>query len=162
MRVVMGLNFLVNGVTLRPGEAASADELRRAGLSPVSPLQRLVRRLPGRYDYWEADDPHVECFDGEVSIYPCRHGYLDRDRRWGTSCLVRTQGHDLAGIEVRVLDGVYAAVNLYDRFTDAVREMLGSPHDEAKGTALWQGNGLRVSARYQPDSHNAIFAVDLA
>jgi len=69
----MELSFLVNGVTLQPGAMTPDDKLRQAGLAPISRWQRLVRRLPSHQGCWEADDPHVECFGGEVSIYPCRH-----------------------------------------------------------------------------------------
>lgn len=157
----MDLSFLVNGVTLQPGTTTPDNVLRQAGLTPMNTWQRLVRRLPASSGYWEADDPHVECFGGEVSIYPCRHGYLDRDRRWGTSCQIRTNGSDLTGIEVRVLDGVYAASNLYDRFIDAVREQFGEPQDEDRGTSLWRRNGIQVRAEYQQRDHNAIFNVEL-
>ena len=60
-----------------------------------------------------------------------------------------------------MLEGVYAASNLYDRFIDAVPEQFGEPQDERHGTIIWRRNGIAVAAEYQHHEHNAIFSVEL-
>ncbi|HOX27130.1 MAG TPA: hypothetical protein PLL30_15530 [Candidatus Krumholzibacteria bacterium] len=158
----MALQFTVNGVRIAPGEPAAEEDLARAGLSRLAQWHRLVRRLPNDCQYWEAADPRVSCFDDEVEIYPCRHSYLDADRQWGTGCLVRVCGGRVVGIEVRVIEGVYAAGNLFERFVDAGRQRLGDP-DRGEGREYeWRRESVRVAAMLAAEGLTALFKVDLA
>lgn len=156
----MRVGFTVNGVELCPGTPLSEGALRGAGLGRLAPWRRLLRGLSLRHVFWEVGDPRVECFDGAVQVYPCRHGYLDPDRRWGTSCLVQVRGDALTAVEVRVIDGVYAAGNLYDRFVDVCREHLGEPRDEQRDVSRWALDSCVVFAGYQHHDHSAVFRID--
>lgn len=157
----MELGFRVNGVQLDPGAAALESQLREAGLCRLGLWHRLTHRIPRGAACWEAADPLVECFDGRLSIYPCLDGYLTPDRRWHTRCTAMASGQQLTGVEVQVLEGVYAAGNLYDRFLDAGVEQLGPPRDEGHGVTMWKHDGCLVTASYDRHLFNAVFRVEV-
>lgn len=157
----MELGFQVNGVRLDPGAATVDSHMREAGLCRLGLWQRLTHRVPRGATCWEAADPLVECFDGQLSIYPCLDGYLTPDRRWHTRCVVLADGPRLTGVEVQVIEGVYAAGNLYDRFLDIGVEHLGPPQDEGHGNSFWQHDGRLVTARYDRHLFNAVFRVEV-
>lgn len=153
--------FAINGVEIVPGRKARLDDLEKAGLGPASLWRRLRRRAGYRDGRWEAADARVVCFDGAVDIYPCRHSYLDRDRRWGTGCVVKLDEDTVRGLEIRVTEGVYAAGNLFDRFVDAVGRDLGEPDHRGRRTAEWRRDGMRIRARLDDEAMNAVFEVDV-
>jgi len=154
------LQVTVNGVDLRLGDAARPEDLNRAGLGKVPLWRRWIRG--GGDVCWQAADPRVVCFDGSVEIYPCRHGYLDPDRRWGTACVVAIEDHRVERVEIRVIDGKYAAGNLFGRFVEAGCEMLGEPAQRDPGMASWRPNGWLVEAVMAPDAVNAAFHLERA
>jgi len=153
------LDIVVNGEPIRPGGSVQVDSLRRAGLGKIPGWRRWLRRLPGGFGYWQAADPRVNCFDGGVEIYACRHDYLDHDRRWGTDCLVRLQGDRIVDLEFRIIEGVYAAGNLFDRFVDAGSGVLGEPDERDGGFAKWRHDDFHVEAELADDTRNARFRV---
>jgi len=155
------LRIEVNGVGLSPGAVSVPTDLAAAGLERLAPWHRWLRHLPPHCQYWEAADPRVVCFDGEVEIYPCRHSYLDRDRQWGTGCLVRLHEGRVAGIEVRIIDGVYAASNLYARFLEAGVRWLGEPDRAESRLAEWSRGQVTVAAMLAEDAMSALFRVEL-
>lgn len=144
---------------MEPRQPAPDEWLRNAGLSMIPPWRRIIRRLPGAFRYWEGVDPLVTCFRGSVEIYPCRHGYLNRDRRWGTSCIVRTLERHVSGIEIRVHDGIYAAGTLFERFVEAGRKSLGNPRIEQDHVVEWLRSTTQVYARYNEKGHSAVFRI---
>lgn len=157
----MDLLVTVNDVELRLGDPVSSDDLDRAGLCKVPLWRRWLRGGSGNGTCWQASDPRVACFDGSVEIYPCQHGYLTPDRRWGTGCLVNAVDGRLERVEIRVIDGKYAAGNIFGRFVDAGCSLLGEPVVRDDGEAVWQPHGWRVDAVMEPDSVNAVFKLAL-
>ncbi len=158
----MDLTIAVNGVELRLGDPVRPDDLSKAGLGKVPRWKRLLRGQSGTDQWWRADDPRVICFDGSVEIYPCQHGYLDPDRRWGTGCLVATSNGRVDRVEIRVIDGKYAAGNIFGRFVDAGCQLLGEPESRFDGEAVWRPNGWHVDAIMEPDAVNVAFHLQVA
>jgi hypothetical protein len=158
------LDIAINGVVLRPGDRATADELARAGLVRLSAwrhlLYRALRRLPAGGEYWLAADPHVVCFAGQVDIYACRDRYLDQDRRWGTELVLCARDGRIRWLDIRVLEGVYAAGNYYERFRDAVRERFGEPDRNGRRQTVWQRRPLQVAANLSADALDAVFHLE--
>ena len=157
----MDLGLTINDTALAPGGSIADDLLSAAGLGRMSAWRRVMLRLGSQQRYFEARDPRVACFDGEVEIYPCRHGYLDPDRRWGTSCLVGLRDQALSLVEFRVIEGVYAASNLYDRFVDSAGARLGAPTRDERRLHAWRLNGLAITAELDRERLNAVFRVEL-
>lgn len=153
----MSLEVLVNGAALAPGASIEPGALDAAGMVRVTVWRRLLRRLARRHRHWEAADPRITIFDGQVEIYPCRHGYLDPDRRWGTACLVSLEGARIAAVELRVIEGVYAASNLFDRFVEAATERIGPPQAEGRRQVRWRAPSGQITAELDPDLLNATF-----
>lgn len=153
----MDMQITINSVALQPDQALAEDALIRAGLSRLSLLRMRLRRLPGGFQYWEAANPRVSCFDGQVDIYACRDGYLDPDRRWKTSLLLCERQGRLQWLELRVLEGVYAAGNYYDRFQETAGEKLGPPDRTQGRQVLWRSHPVEVSASLSADAETAIF-----
>jgi hypothetical protein len=155
----VSLQVTVNGVELCLDDPLRPEDLSRAGLGKVPLWRRWLRGAQGGGQCWEANDPRVICFDGSVEIYPCRHGYLDPDRRWGTGCAVVTDNGRIERLEIRVIDGKYAAGNLFGRFVDAGCRLLGEPEFRDDGEADWRPDGWHVKAVMAPDAVNAAFRI---
>jgi hypothetical protein len=156
-QVLMDMTITINGVALQPDQTLAAEALASAGLSRLSLLRARLRRLPGGFQYWEAANPRVSCFDGQVDIYACRDGYLDPDRRWKTSLLLCERQERLQWLELRVLEGVYAAGNYYDRFQETAGSKLGPPDRTQGRQVLWRSPPVEVSASLSTDAETAIF-----
>jgi hypothetical protein len=153
------LELTVNGTELHPGSDVADERLSAAGLGRVSAWRRLMLRLGGDCRYWEARDPRIGCFDGAVEIYPCRHGYLDPDRQWSTGCLIAKRKHRLTIVEFRVIEGVYAASNLFERFIDTANMRLGPPTRSARRRQAWDLPSLAITAELDRERLNATFRI---
>jgi hypothetical protein len=151
------LEVQINGTALAPGAAIDPAVLATAGLARVAAWRCLWRRLDRRFRHWEAADPHITAFDGQVELYPCKHGFLDPDRRWGTGCLVTVQDTRIATVELRVIEGVYAASNLYDRFVDAATARLGEPGTVGRRRRQWSLAAGQLVAELDRSRLNATF-----
>lgn len=155
------LHLTVNSEPLELGGPVRPDNLGRAGLGKIPVWRRWLSRLPRGFGYWQAADPLVSCFGGEVDIYACRQDYLDEDRRWRTHCLVRSRGNRIVGVEIRIIEGVYAAGNLFDRFVDAGCDLVGEPDRRDDGFAEWRRDGLLIDAELAADLRNARFRLEI-
>ncbi len=156
----MDLAIATQGMVLRPGQAVTSDILARAGLVRVPGWRCLLRRLPAGLRYWEAADPRLSCFDGELDIFACRDSYLDWDRKWGTALLLGERDDRIQWLDIRILEGVYAAGNYYDRFLDSANRRFGRPERNGRRQTIWQTDLLRVEATLSADGLNAVFHVE--
>jgi hypothetical protein len=155
----VSLTVEINDVALCLGQAVEEAALRRAGLCRVAAWRRWLCGGAGTGTPWTARDPWVVCFEGAVEIYPCRHGYLDPDRQWGTASTVHVDGDMVRQLEIRVIDGKYAAGNLFDRFVEACATRIGAPQLQENGLVAWRPGGWRVEARFASDLRNASFLI---
>lgn len=153
----MDLDIVVNGTTLHPGRQLTAGQLTQAGLVKLPRWRRLWRRLPPDLHYWEADNPHVLCFAGQLEIFACHDRYLDPDRRWGTALLLGERDDTLRRLDIRINDGRYAAGNYYDCFLDVARERFGPPQRNGRRQTIWLRQPLQIEASLSADAMNAIF-----
>lgn len=156
----LALDFVINGVALRPDRTTAGGDLSRAGLARLAGWRRLLRRLPAGCRYWRAADPHVVCFDGQLDIFACRDRYLDLDRQWGTELLLAERDATLQWLDIRIVDGLYAAGNYYDRFLEAIGQRLGQPSRNGRRHTLWRTADLQVEARLSADALDARFRLD--
>jgi hypothetical protein len=155
----MTLEINVNGVAIVPGRELIAKEAENAGLRRASVLRRWAAALRQHDERWHVKDPQVRVFDDAVEIYPCKDAYLDPDRRWGTSCSVAVKDGIVRKVEIAVIDGKYAASNLFDRFVDGGYEILGDPQENRRGGVIWLQKGLKVLAALDRTAKNASFEV---
>jgi hypothetical protein len=153
------VDLAVNGIVLRSGRDLDVRDLRRAGLIRVPAWRRLLRRLPPGCEYWEASDPRVACFDGQVEIFACRDGYLDPDRQWRTALLLGRRAGRLASAQIRVIDAVYAAGTFHERFIAAARDRLGEPTRNGRRKCDWRFAGLHVSSELSGDALHTLMSL---
>jgi len=158
----LDLGITINGVALTPGEAVTAATLSSAGLRKLPIWKRFQRKVEGGCSHWEARDPHVLCFGGAMEIYPCKHAYLDPDRRWRTTCEVVLRHERLESAEMRILEGTYAASNQFERFVDIASGQLGDPVQRLPLEVTWAAGGTRVVASIDRDLFNATFRIEHA
>lgn len=153
----MKLDIAVNGVELQPGQEIVEDDLQRAGMKRLPGWRCLLRRLPSGFRYWEATDPRIVCFAGQLDIFACRDSYLDEDRKWGTALMLSEHEGRLQWLNIRIIDGVYAAGNYYNSFYDSAAERFGQPGRNGRRQAAWQLDDLRIEANLSDDAKNAVF-----
>lgn len=156
----MDLPLVINGTALQSGQVITADKLVGARLRRVSTWRRLCRRLPADARYWAGKDPRVALFDGGIEIYACRHSYLNLDRQWRTALLLSERQGRLVWLDVQIIDGVYAATNLYERFLDAASAQLGHPDHNGDHEAVWQRPTLQVRASLAADLLHSSFRLE--
>jgi hypothetical protein len=156
----MDLPIVINGTDLRSGQVITPDELMRARLRRLPRWRRIYGRLPGGASYWIGKDPRIAFFDGSIEIYACRHSYLDIDRQWRTALLLSEREGHLEWLDVQIIDGVYAATNLYERFRDSAAIHLGNPDRDDENEVIWQRPTLHVRACLAPDLLHSSFRLE--
>jgi hypothetical protein len=153
------VDLSVNGIVLCSGRELDGGDLKRAGLIRLPAWRRLLRRLPPGCEYWEASDPRVACFDGQVEIFACRDGYLDPDRQWRTALLLGQRAGRLVSAQIRVIDAVYAAGTFHERFIAVARDRLGEPARNGRRKCDWRLAGLHVSSELSGDALHTLISL---
>jgi|GEM_PF-2202021 len=154
----MDLSFDINGTRLDLGSAADPSAFKSAGFSELSLLKRLRLRLPGGVKIWQVENPRVLCFGEQVEIYPCLDSYLDPDRRWRTQCSLTINQDRLVGLEAEIIDGVYAAGNMFERFQEVSAEWWGRPTVQERRQFEWHQGPAVVTGTLDRQSRHAIFS----
>lgn len=154
----MELYFNINGTRLDLGTVIDPGKLKIAGFSEVSLLKRLRLRIPGGVKVWQAADPRVHCFGEQIEIYPCRDSYLDPDRRWRTKCSITINQDRLVALEAEIIDGVYAAGNMFERFQEVSGEWWGRPTMQERRQFEWQHGPVVIAGTLDRQSCHAVFS----
>lgn len=157
----MQINVKINSVPLVLGEQVDVQVLDDADFHKAGPLRRLIKHLPAGQTVFSAENCQVYCFDDDFSIYPCTHGYLNRDRQWETSATLFLADDRLQKIEFHVIDGQYAASNFLDRFREACSSVLGDPVEISRFQTKWQNGTAAVTSILHRDKTNADFLLEL-
>jgi len=154
----MEVYFNVNGTRLDLGAAIDSGKLKIAGFSEVSLLKRLRLRIPGGFKVWQAEDPRVHCFGEKIEIYPCRDSYLDPDRRWRTRCSITINQDRLVALEAEIIDGVYAAGNMFERFQEVSSECWGRPTIQERRQIEWRQGPVVITGTLDHQARHAVFS----
>ncbi len=155
------MRILVNDTPLALGDALPPEACAAAGLRPGSLRGRLADRLGLAVDRLEARDCTVALFDGDVRIYPCIDGYINRDRQWRTAVNLVVREGRLLSVEVRVIEGRYAAPEFVDRFVAACDARWGESQAVDRHTRRWRNGVAHFLSHLQPDGRNAVFLVEM-
>ncbi len=157
----MSLELKINSVPIRLGGIIDAKALDEAGFRKAGPLRRLFQHLSLSQTFFLADNCKLECFHEDFCIYPCTHGYLDRDRQWETKAAVYLDNGRVWKLEFRVVDGHYAASNFLERFQEACSAALGEPVESSRFRTRWRNGATAVVSILHPDLVNVDFLMEL-
>jgi hypothetical protein len=157
----MNLELKINSVPMVLGQTIEPKALERADFHKTGPLRRLFKRFPVSQTLYLADNCKLECFEEGFCIYPCTHGYLNRDRQWKTKASVFLQNGMVCKLEFQVVDGKYAASNFLERFQEACSAVLGDPVESTRFLTRWKNDAAAVTSILHPDKVNADFLMEL-
>lgn len=157
----MSLGLKINSIPLELGEIVDVAALDEADLHKAGPLRRLLKHLHSDQTLYLADNCKLEIFDDECCIYPCTHGYLNRDRQWETKATIFLEGGRVWKLEFQVIDGRYAATNFLDRFHEACSAVLGEPLENSRYRTEWRNGTAKVTSILHRDKVNADFLIEL-
>ena len=157
----MSLELKVNSVPIELGGIADTDALGRADFQKAGPLRKLFNNQPLGQTLYRADNCKLECFDEDFCIYPCTHGYLNRDRQWETRAALFLEDGKVQKLEFQVIDGKYAASNFLDRFMEACSAVLGNPVESSRLITRWTNGATVVTSILHPDKVNAEFLMEI-
>lgn len=158
----MSLEIKINSVPIELGGIVDVKALDEADFQKAGPLRRLFKQLPLGQTIYFADNCKLECFDDEFSIYPCTHGYLNRDRQWETKAAVYLEEGRVWKLEFQVVDGQYAASNFLERFQKACNSVLGEPVENSRFLTRWKNGSAAVTSILHPDMINVDFLMELS
>ncbi len=154
------MRIVINDTPLALGAVLADDERTRAGLRRPPLWQRLLRHPHRVGPHLEAVNCTLEAFDGAFLLYPCTDGYLNSDRQWQTSAsLVVDQGR-LRSVQVRVIDGRYAAAEFVARFGEVCTEQLGEAQHLDRYTLRWKNGRVACLSTLQRDGRNASLVIE--
>lgn len=157
----MSLELKINSVPIQLGGIVAAKALDEADFRKAGPLRRLFQHLSSGQTLYLAENCKLECFDEDFCIYPCTHGYLDRDRRWETKAAVYLESGRVWKLEFQVVDGHYAASNFLERFQEACSAVLGEPVESSRLLTHWRNGAAAVTSILHPDLVNVDFLMEL-
>lgn len=156
------MEIVINETTIAVGEPLPHDQAASAGLRPADLFSKLRRGHGGRRARLAAEGCTIELFAGGLRVYPCTHGYLNRDRQWQTAAEVHLERGRVRRVLIRIVDGRYAAPGFVDRFNELCADLLGEPHAVEGRRKHWRNGKLQFSSLLQPDCMNANLVVELA
>jgi len=157
----MALELKINSFPMALGHSVDPKALEQADFHKTGPLRRLFKSLPSGQTLFLADNCKLECFEEGFCIYPCTHGYLNRDRQWKTKAAVYLEDGKVCKLEFQVVDGKYAASNFLQRFQEACNAALGEPVESTRFLTRWINGAAAVTSVLHPDRFNADFLMEL-
>ncbi|MEN8007646.1 MAG: hypothetical protein ABFS42_11565 [Candidatus Krumholzibacteriota bacterium] len=157
----MNLEVKINSVPMELGGTMDDEALYQADFQKAGPLRKLFNHQPLGQTLYRADNCKLECFDEDFCIYPCTHGYLNRDRQWETRATVYLDDGKVWKLEFQVVDGKYAASNFVDRFQEACSAVLGNPVESSRYMSRWTNGAATVTSILHRDKVNAEFLMEL-
>ncbi len=157
----MKLDLQINRVPLVLGEALPAAMLDEVSICRSGLLRRLLSREPIDQTVCCVENCEFTGFGDQLHIYPCTHGYLNRDRQWRTKVTFFLKKDRLHRILFQVVDGQTAAMNFLSRFESAVSDSHGQPIRQDRRSLCWQGDNARVQTYLHPNRINADFIIEL-
>ncbi len=156
----MDLNLRINETCLQPGTTIDNGMLMDADFRKVGLVQRFFQRLPRDHDLYIADNCTIDCFGDRLSLFPCTHDYLTKDRQWQTRASVLVVGDQIKKVDFHVLEGVYAAPNSIETFQIICNENFGSPEKLQPNHYRWKNKALSFSSYLHSDSITADFCIE--
>lgn len=157
----MNIELKINSVPIELGGTLDIDALDQAEFQKAGPLRKLFNQQPLGQTIYQAENCKLECFAEDFCIYPCTHGYLNRDRQWKTRAALFVNDGKVQKLEFQVLDGKYAASSFLDRFTEACSSVLGDPVESSRYLTRWTNGATEVTGVLHPGKANADFLMEL-
>ncbi len=157
----MDIQLRINEIELQPGANIDPALLKESNFSKTGLVKRLIKRLPKGQAMYTAENCTIDCFDDQLNLYPCTHGYLNKDRQWQTRASILLVQGQIKKIEFHVLEGVYAAPNFIETFRTLCNESFGNPEKLQPNYLLWKNNHLSFTSLLHPDSVNADFCIEI-
>ncbi len=156
----MDLQLKINELVLNPGAKLDPGELESRSFQRQGFIKRLVKRLPRGQQLFVADNCTIDCFDEKLSLYPCTHSYLNRDRQWETRASVLLEDGKLKRVSFHILDGVYAAPNFVNLFRTICDENFGEGKNTGNKHFTWRNDRLGFTGTLQTDKVTADFIIE--
>jgi len=154
------MEILINDTAIHVGDILPEDAVTAAGLRRANLFGKLLGGRRARRARLAADCCTVALFAGELRVYPCTHGYLDRDRQWRTAAEIHLDRGRVRKVLIRVLEGRYAAPGFVDRFNELCTLQLGDAKTEDGRLRRWRNGVVRCTSCLQPDGKNADFVIE--
>ena len=157
----MNIGLKINEVPLELGREVPHDRLSEARMRRAGLWRRLLTQQPMDQTVYHIDDCEMQALDDELRIYPCTHGYLNRDRQWHTRVSLFVKNDRLHRILFQVVEGQTAALNFLERFQSEASRTFGEPAHQDRQSAVWHQAGTRIETYLHPDRINADFEISL-
>jgi len=154
-------NLTINGFTFELGDQVEHDVLESASFQKEGLVQKIFSRTPPDSARFNAQNCTLTCFGEDFSLYPCTHGYLNKDRQWKTSASLFSQKDRFHRFMFHVVEGRYAATSFLDRFRDACTNALGNPTESGRLETRWIKDKTHIVCTLHPDKTNADFLIEL-
>lgn len=155
------MRIVINDTPLALGAVLAEDERARAGLRRTPLWQRLLRHPRRGGPHLEASNCTLEAFDGAFLLYPCTDGYLNNDRQWRTAATLVVEQGRLRSVQMRVIDGRYAAAEFVDRFGEICTAQLGQSQRLDRYTQRWKNGQVACLSTLQRDGRNASIVIEM-
>lgn len=157
----MKLDLIINDCAFELGSRIEPDSLKSAAFQRTGLISRLLNRAPSGSTRFDTKNCTLACFDDSFSLYPCTHGYLNKDRQWETSASLFAKKDKLHRILFQVVQGQYAATSFLGRFQEACNQALGEPSETSRWATSWINGKTRIVCTLHPDKVNADFLIEL-
>ncbi len=156
----MDIQLRINKLSIQLGMGISSQDLVESEFRPAGLMRRFVQRLPRGQELFEATHCTIDCFDDQLSLFPCTHAYLNQDRQWETEASVLLVDGRVHRIDFRVINGVYAAPNFLDKFKHICNEHFGTPQQKNNFQFRWTNERLSFFGFLHPDKITADFSIE--
>ena len=156
----MNIKLRINELNLQPGAEVNPKDLKKYEFQSLGLVDRIVKRLPPGQAVFKTKNCTVDCFDNQLSLFPCTHEYLTHDRRWKTQASVLLVNGRVQKVEFHVVDGVYAAHNFLEKFKTICSEYFGDPKQKQKNLFQWTNDSLSFSGFLHADNVTADFSIE--
>ncbi len=157
----MKLVLIINDCAFELGSRIEPNALERAAFQRTGLINRLLNRTPAGSTRFDTKNCTLACFEESFSLYPCTHGYLNKDRQWQTSASLFSKKDKLHRILFQVVEGQYAATSFLSRFKEACNKALGEPSETSRWITSWIYGKTRIVCTLHPDKVNADFLIEL-
>ncbi len=156
----MDLKLNINEFNIRPGAIIDTKLLKESHFQQAGLLKRLIKPLPRGHAFFVAENCTISCFDDRLSLYPCTHAYLNKDRQWKTQGSVLLVDGKVQKMDFHVLEGIYAAPNFIETVNAICSEDFGQPKKINNNHFLWKTEELSFSCYLLSDNINACFSIE--
>ena len=155
------MELIIDELPLRLGGSVDPQALEAGRFRKVGVFRLLVTGQSAGRELFTLANCQMTCLRDDFSIFPCTHGYLDKDRQWETRASLIFKNGTLSEVLFQVIDGRYAASNFIERFADICSGVLGQPEEIEPDTARWVNGTAMVTTHLHRNRVHADFRFEL-